>query len=146
MKLIRRNSPLCMFLSTTKSYILRNLDLNWTPPLPQIEGYHQNSPLCRVFVKWNPTIWGIDSPFSEKMRTITILSCLNHVLQGIPAKHSFNSLLHFVAFIMLFILQTEESDTEVNIVNSSDWRKSNKISHFACFWEKLNPTICRIWI
>ena len=59
---IRGNSSLCMFLSKTKSYNLRNLNLNRKPPLPQIEGYQKNSPLCRFFLQWNPTIWGIDSP------------------------------------------------------------------------------------
>ena len=67
------------------------------------------------------------------MRTMKILSCLYHVLQGIAAKHSFYSLPHFVAFIMVIILQSEESEIELNTENSSDWRKSNKIPHFACF-------------
>ena len=139
LKVIRGNSSLCMFLSKTKSYNLRNLNLNRKPPLPQIEGYQKNSPLCRFFLQWNPTIWGIDSPFSGEMRTITILSSLYHELQGIAAKHSFYSLPHFVAFIMVIILQSEESEIELNTENSSDWRKSNKIPHLVWFLVYLTP-------
>ena len=51
------------------------------------------------------------------MRTMKILSCLYHVLQGIAAKHSFYSLPHFVAFIMVIILQSEESEIELNTEN-----------------------------
>ena len=51
------------------------------------------------------------------MRTITILSGLYHELQGIAAKHSFYSLPHFVAFIMVIILQSEESEIELNTEN-----------------------------
>ena len=51
------------------------------------------------------------------MRTITILSSLYHELQGIAAKHSFYSLPHFVAFIMVIILQSEESEIELNTEN-----------------------------
>ena len=91
-----------MFLRKTKSYDLRNLNLTREPPLPQIEGYQRNSPLCRFFLHWNPTIWGICSPFLGEIRTIPILSCLYHVPQGITAKHSFWSFPHFVVFIILF--------------------------------------------
>ena len=51
------------------------------------------------------------------MRTITILSSLYHELKGIAAKHSFYSLPHFVAFIMVIILQSEESEIELNTEN-----------------------------
>ena len=54
-----------------------------------------------------------------------ILSSLQQVQQGIAAKHSFYSLPHFVAFIMIIILQSEESEIELNTENSSDWRKSS---------------------
>ena len=144
MKDIRGNSLLCMFLSKTKSYNLRNL--NWKLPIPQIEGYQGNSPLRRFFLQWNPTTWGIDSPFSGEMRTMKILSSLYHVLQGIAAKHSFYSLPHFVALIMIIILQSEESEIELDTENSSDWRKSNKTPHFVWFSVYLDPTIWGIWV
>ena len=131
MKVIRGNSSLCMFMSKTKSCNLRNL--KWKPPLPQIEGYQRNSPLCRFFLQWNLTIWGIDSPFSGEMRRIKILSSLYHELQGIAAKHLFYNIPHFVAFIMDIILQSEESEIELNTENSSDWRKSNKIPHLKLY-------------
>ena len=40
-KVFRENFSLCMFFSETKSYNLRNLNLNWKRPLPQIEGYQR---------------------------------------------------------------------------------------------------------
>ena len=46
-----------------------------------------------------------------------ILSSLQQVLQGIAAKHW---IPHFVAFIMVIILQSEESEIELNTENSSD--------------------------
>ena len=51
------------------------------------------------------------------MRKMKILSCLYHVVQGIASKHSFYSLPHFVAFIMVIILQSEESEIELNTEN-----------------------------
>ena len=62
-----------------------------------------------------------------------ILSSLQRVLQGIAAKHSFYSLPHFVAFIMVIILQSEESEILLNTENSSDLRKSNKIPHLKLY-------------
>ena len=41
LKVFRENFSLCMFFSATKSYNLRNLNLNWKRPLPQIEGYQR---------------------------------------------------------------------------------------------------------
>ena len=146
MKVIRANSTLCIFLNTTKSYNLRNLNLVWKSPLPQIEGYQRSSLLCKFFLRWNPTIWEIDSPISMEMRVIKILSNLKHVLLGIAAKTLILQLSSFCSFFMVFILQSEECEIEWNKENSPDWRKSYKLPHFVWFPVYLDPTIWGILV
>ena len=59
-------------------------------------------------------------PVLGQINRIKLYSGLYHVLEGIAANHSFCSLPHFVAFIMFVILQSEESEIEINTKYSSD--------------------------
>ena len=48
----------------TKTYNLRNLWI-WieTRIFLRLKVIRENSPVCRIFVQWNPTIWGINISF-----------------------------------------------------------------------------------
>ena len=80
----------------------------------------KNSPLCRFFFDRNTSIWGI-------------------------IKQTFVFLPHFVAFQTFDILHSGESEIELTIASSSDWRKTNNIPHFVGSIDYLYPTIWGIW-
>ncbi len=135
MKVFRENSSNCRCFVTNNSYILRNLNLIivQTKAFLRLEVIRQNSPLCRFFMLWSPTFWGISISCGSKTDTIKISSCLYHDLDDFEHTDKFLNLPHFVGFIMYEILQSEESKIELNINSFSDCKKYEKISHFVSF-------------
>ena len=75
------NSSHCRCFVTNKSYILRNLNLIIveTKVFLRLEVIRQNSPLCRFFMLWSPTFWGISISCGSKTDTIKISSWLRRL-------------------------------------------------------------------
>ena len=65
--------------SARKSYKLWNLWI-WieTRIFLRLKVIRENSPVCRIFVQWNPTIWGINVSFWREVVTIKIQNSLYH--------------------------------------------------------------------
>ena len=135
MKIFRENSSHCWCFDTNNSYILRNLNLIIveTKVFLRLEVIRQNSPLCRFFMLWSPTFWGISISCGSKTDTIKILSCLYHDLDDLEMKDKSFNLPHFVGFIMYDILQSEESKITLNTNSSSECRNPEKIPRFVSF-------------
>ena len=135
MKVFRENSSHCRCFVTNNFYILRNLILFIveTKVFLRLEVIWQNSPLCRFFMLWSPTFWGISISCGSKTDTIKISSCLYHDLDDFEITDKFLHLPHFVGFIMYDILQSEESKITLNTNSSSECRNPEKIPHFESF-------------
>ena len=133
--------------STRKSYNLRNLWI-WIERriFLRLKVMREYSPVCRIFVQWNPTIWGINISFWRKVVSIKMQNSLYREWCDIKAKDTFFKLPQFVAFIIVNILQSEESELEWNFKYSSDCWKWKKIPHSVGLLVQIDPTIWGIWI
>ena len=123
-----------------------SMNLNWETNLPQIEGYQKYSPVCWIFVQWNPAIWGINISVWRKVVRIKMQNSLCREWWDFKAKHTFFNLPQFVAFIIHNILQSEECEVEWNFKYSSDWWKWKKIPHSVGLLVQIDRTIWGIWI
>ena len=133
--------------STSKSYNLRNIWI-WIERgiFLRLMVMREYSPVCRIFVQWNPTIWGINISFWRKVVSIKMQNSLYREWCDIKAKDTFFKLPQFVAFIIVNILQSEESELEWNFKYSSDCWKWKKIPHSVGLLVQIDRTIWGIWI